>query len=130
RPREEAGGRSERTGNGLKGEDLMFIRSVALAAVLGAAGAGWAQAQEHTRNLHGPEHGGHEEGKVVLLEGLGSWTRKITTSVAQAQKFFDQGLRLAYGFNHDESARSFEEALRLDPSCAMCAWGVAYALSP
>ncbi len=46
------------------------------------------------------------------------------------QAFFDQGLNLLYGFNHDEAARSFARAVELDPSCAMCLWGVAYALGP
>jgi hypothetical protein len=43
-----------------------------------------------------------------------------------AQKYFDQGLRLIYGFNHDEAERAFREAIRLDPNCAMAWWGVAY----
>src|SRR6187399_2756789 len=47
-----------------------------------------------------------------------------------AQKYFDQGLRLIYGFNHDEAERAFREAARLDPKCAMAWWGVAYALGP
>jgi tetratricopeptide (TPR) repeat protein len=55
---------------------------------------------------------------------------KITTSVPDAQKYFDQGLLLAYAFNHAEAARSFYHATRLDPSCAMCYWGYAYVLGP
>jgi tetratricopeptide (TPR) repeat protein len=50
--------------------------------------------------------------------------------VPQAQKFFDQGLLLTWAFNFAEAVRSFREAVRLDPQCAMCLWGVAYALGP
>lgn len=105
----------------------MFIRTILTAALI-AASAAAAAAQEHRHPAHGPGEA-HEHG-VELIEGLGEWTQPITTSVAAAKPFFDQGLRLTYAFIHDEAARSFEEALRLDPGCAMCAWGVAYALSP
>jgi hypothetical protein len=54
----------------------------------------------------------------------------LTTKSEQAQRYFDQGLTLAYGFNHQEAVRSFREATRLDPDCAMCYWGVAVALGP
>ncbi|RIK94537.1 MAG: hypothetical protein DCC71_23610 [Proteobacteria bacterium] len=47
-----------------------------------------------------------------------------------AQRYFDQGLALAYGFNHDGAIDSFREAARLDPRCAMCWWGVAFASGP
>ena len=66
---------------------------------------------------------------VGLLSGLGSWAHPVTAS-QEAQRFFDQGLRLTYAFNHDEAVHSFEEAARLDPACAMCWWGIAYALGP
>lgn len=65
-----------------------------------------------------------------LLSGLGDHHHPITTDVPRAQKYFDQGLVLAYGFNHAEAVRSFREAARLDPGCAMCWWGVALALGP
>jgi hypothetical protein len=54
----------------------------------------------------------------------------ITTREPLAQQFFDQGLRLAYAFDHAEALRAFREAARLDPDCAMCEWGVAYAVGP
>jgi pimeloyl-ACP methyl ester carboxylesterase len=54
----------------------------------------------------------------------------VTTSVPQAQRFFDQGLRLLYAFNHAESVRAFREAARLDPGLAMAHWGRAIALGP
>src|SRR5690606_24281275 len=65
---------------------------------------------------------------AMLFDDLGTHTRKVTTKSPEAQRYFDQGLRLLYGFNHDEAARSFAKAFEIDPSCAMCAWGVAYAL--
>jgi tetratricopeptide (TPR) repeat protein len=65
-----------------------------------------------------------------VLTNLGTLHRQITTSNPRAQLFFDQGLRLVYGFNHAEAIRSFKEAQRLDPQCAMCFWGEAYALGP
>ncbi len=65
-----------------------------------------------------------------LFDGLGSHTRTVTTSSREAQRYFDQGLTLAYAFNHDEAIRSFTEAARLDPHCAMAWWGIALANGP
>jgi tetratricopeptide (TPR) repeat protein len=70
-----------------------------------------------------------EDQATKLLEGMGSHRRDVGTS-AQAQRFFDQGLVLAYGFNHAAAEQAFREAARLDPSCAMCVWGVALVLGP
>ncbi len=68
---------------------------------------------------------------VPLFAGLTeNFTYPITTKSKIAQKYFDQGLILAYGFNHAESARSFKEAIRQDPDCASCYWGLAYVLGP
>src|SRR5687768_10245408 len=68
--------------------------------------------------------------RVPLYDNLGTHHYRITTSVPLAQRYFDQGLRLYYAFNHQESIRSFEEAARLDPTCAMAPWGIALALGP
>jgi tetratricopeptide (TPR) repeat protein len=65
-----------------------------------------------------------------LWDGLGPVTYKITTASAQAQSYFDQGLRLAYAFNHGEAQRAFRKAQKLDPDCAMCFWGEALVLGP
>jgi tetratricopeptide (TPR) repeat protein len=65
-----------------------------------------------------------------VLDGYGTHTHKITTANAQTRAFFDQGVRLLFAFNHAEAIRSFREAARLDPDCAMCWWGVAFALGP
>ncbi|MEI9917955.1 MAG: tetratricopeptide repeat protein [Bacteroidota bacterium] len=67
---------------------------------------------------------------VSLINGLGDLHYRITTRDSSAQKFFDQGLRLVYGFNHVEALRAFKEASRLDPSCAMAWWGQALTLGP
>jgi tetratricopeptide (TPR) repeat protein len=65
-----------------------------------------------------------------LMKGIGKATIKVTTSSKVAQQFFDQGYRLAWGFNHDEARRAFRKAQQLDPQCAMCFWGEAWALGP
>lgn len=70
------------------------------------------------------------EKPVVLLKGLGETTHPVTTANAEAQKFFDQGFILVYGFNHDEAARAFRRASQLDPQMAMAYWGLALALGP
>lgn len=68
--------------------------------------------------------------EVPLLGTLGSHSRAISTESTQAQRYFDQGLNFLYGFNHGMAIRSFEQAARLDPDCAMAHWGVALACGP
>ena len=68
--------------------------------------------------------------KVPLFDDLGTYHRAISTKKPRAQKYFDQGLRLLYGFNHDEAERAFREAARIDPKCAFCWWGVGLTLGP
>ena len=65
-----------------------------------------------------------------LYENLGSLHHTVTTGSDKAQQYFDQGLRLTYAFNHDEAIKSFKQALVYDSTCAMCYWGIAYALGP
>ncbi len=65
-----------------------------------------------------------------LFEGLGEFHRPITTRSPQAQRYFDQGMRFLWAFNHDESTRSFARAAELDPECAICLWGVALTVGP
>jgi tetratricopeptide (TPR) repeat protein len=83
------------------------------------AGAAAASAAQGTSGAEAP-----------LIPGLGSHSYRITTSSKPAQRYFDQGLRLAWGFNHAEAQRAFRKAQQLDPQCAMCYWGEAYALGP
>jgi len=66
----------------------------------------------------------------ALYSGMGALHHKIATTNPEAQKFFDQGLTLVYGFNHEQAIRSFERASELDPSAAMPYWGKALALGP
>ena len=65
-----------------------------------------------------------------LLDGLGGYHFPVTTRHPQVQRWFDQGMMLAYGFNHDAAERSFLKATELDPECAMCWWGAALVLGP
>ncbi len=108
--------------NGFRG--LTVLIAVALGLVAGSGAM--AQGQPH----------GHDQGQameaaaVPLFEGLGEQHFPITTTSELAQRYFDQGLMFIYGFNHFEAARSFGKAVRHDPACAMCHWGVALALGP
>jgi len=65
-----------------------------------------------------------------LFKGMGEFHRPITTKDPGAQRYFDQGMVLAFGFNHAEAIRSFRAAQKLDPACAMCFWGEALATGP
>src|SRR5690349_6445643 len=67
---------------------------------------------------------------ATLLEGLGTYTMAVSTRSPEAQRWFNQGLNLAYGFNHDAAERSFLKATEADPACAMCWWGAALVLGP
>jgi len=64
------------------------------------------------------------------LQNLGDYKFPVSTSSPRAQLFINQGMMLAYGFNHAEAARSFREAARLDPKCAMAYWGMALVVGP
>ncbi len=67
---------------------------------------------------------------IPIVEGLGTHSFRVTTRSQKAQQYFDQGLRFLFGFNHGAAIRSFQEAARLDPQCAMAHWGIAYANGP
>lgn len=75
----------------------------------------------------GPARGGEKSG---LIEGLDIHHHPVTTESETAQRYFDQGLLLAFGFNHAEAERSFRQAAALDPEMAMAWWGVAFVLGP
>ncbi len=68
--------------------------------------------------------------ELPLFDTFGDLHRDIGSKVPLAQRYFDQGLRLAYGFNHEAAGRAFAEAARLDPACAICIWGQALVLGP
>lgn len=84
----------------------------------------FALAQGHDHEAAPPDK------PAVLMEGMGNLHHPIATTSAEAQKFFDQGLTLMYGFNHAEAIHSFQRAAELDPKAAMPLWGVALALGP
>lgn len=65
-----------------------------------------------------------------IFEGLDVYNYTVTTKSPLAQKYFNQGFILNYGFNHAEAARAFREAIKQDPTCAMCYWGLSYVLGP
>jgi tetratricopeptide (TPR) repeat protein len=66
------------------------------------------------------------ENGALIYEGFGNYERTISTESEAAQQWFDQGMQLMYGFNHDEAIRSFEQAAAADPSNPMPWWGIAY----
>lgn len=108
---------------------------VAVLALLGCAGsettpAGHAHGDEDHAHTHLPRRVVPEGAGAPLFNDLGEFHRSITTDSELAQKYFDQGLVLSYGFNHAEAYRAFKEASAQDPGCAMCAWGEAYVLGP
>ncbi len=78
----------------------------------------------------GPDAGDRLLQPPRLFDGMGDVRMPISTQVEQAQRYFDQGLALSYGFNHEAAIDSFREAARLDPTCAMCWWGIAFASGP
>ena len=84
---------------------------------------GAAFAQQH------PSHNG-KASPVTLMSGLGDLHHPVTTSNPEAQKYFDQGLRLIYAFNHSEATSSFQRAAELDPKMAMAYWGIAESVGP
>ena len=68
--------------------------------------------------------------KEPLYDGLGSYSRKVTTNSAEAQRYFDQGFAFLHGFNHRAAIRAFQQAAEIDPGCAMAHWGIALACGP
>src|SRR5829696_8930600 len=97
----------------------MTLRPIIAAAALAFIGA---CSREPARDAATP--------KAPLYDNLGSLHHAITTSSPEAQRYFDQGLTLSYAFNHAEAIRAFRQAAAIDPGCAMCYWGVAFAYGP
>jgi tetratricopeptide (TPR) repeat protein len=97
-----------------------------------AASARQPAAQEHQGHDHGAATAADSAtpDRTPLYDNLGSYHMAITVRSPVAQQYFDQGLRLTYGFNHDEAVKSYTEGIRQDSTCAMCWWGIAYALGP
>jgi len=104
---------------------LTHIIAFAVAALLACGSPSWG-----TESTVAPAPPPSNAETVPLYTNLGSHTKRISTNVAATQQYFDQGLRLVYGFNHAEAIRSFTRAAELDPTCAMCYWGIALAYGP
>jgi hypothetical protein len=114
--------------------------TLASALLLSASALAVSAAAHETKKTElfapGVGHAAHEHpqptstGRPPLYEGLGKGSFPVTTGSPQAQAYFDQGLKLAWAFNHAEARRAFQEAQRLDPECAMCFWAEAFALGP
>jgi len=102
----------------------MKILAHVLCGMLVCLGAAAQDHASHAQPHRAPAH------PVTLVSGLGDLHHPVSTKNAQAQQFFDQGLRFIYAFNHDEAARSFRHASELDPTLAMAYWGVAEAVGP
>lgn len=102
----------------------MTFRSISLLLALGASVPATGQHDGHTS---APA----DSASVPLYaEALGTFTWPVTTPSADAQAYFDQGVKLMYAFAPAEARRSFAEARRRDPACAMCWWGEAWSLGP
>lgn len=115
------------------------MRKVLLIAIAGLAIASPASAQDQPKATPAAE-GTHSEGhnhtdqaapkSPELLTGYGNGGFAVTGADPQAQAFFSNGMELAAAFAHQASIKAMEEAVRLDPDCAMCHWGLAYAKGP
>src|SRR4051812_31820025 len=99
-------------------DQMRFLASVLCGFLFGLGAA----AQNHSAHM--------QSHAVTLAGGLSDLHHPVSTKNPEAQKFFDQGLRYIYAFNHDEAARSFQHAAELDPKLAIAWWGVAEAVGP
>jgi tetratricopeptide (TPR) repeat protein len=108
-----------------------FRTALLAGTILAAASAAAHDPAQHAPGTsHQAANAAASSADAPLLERLGAIHFPISTKDPQAQRYFDQGLALAYGFNHWEAQRSFRAAQALDPACAMCFWGEALVLGP
>jgi len=107
---------------------LAAATAVILAIIPGPSGRPVAQTAPPGGPICIPPTAGHAVPRTVaqwadgakLFDGIGDFHRKAGTKSPEAQKYFDQGMRYLWAFNHDESTRSFAKAAQLDPQCAAC----------
>jgi tetratricopeptide (TPR) repeat protein len=92
--------------------------------------AEWAIAHSPSQRISPLAKNAARAAQAPLYGGLSAYNYPISTKNPLAQRYFNQGLLLAYGFNHAEAARSFQQAANLDPNCAMCYWGMSLVLGP
>ncbi len=108
----------------------LFSALAPFAWLVGTIPVAFAQTHKHYEDAPEAAQPGPGGQIAPRLQNLGPHTFKVTTRSPKAQLFMNQGVNLAYGFNHAEAARSFREAARLDPECAMAHWGEALVLGP
>lgn len=106
-----------------------------LITALAAASPTWATAEKESSQSHAPVSGATQQldskkPRAPRLQNLGKHAFPVSTSNPLAQQYINQGLNLAYGFNHAEARQAFREAARLDPGLAMAYWGQALVLGP
>lgn len=107
----------------------LILGLLATAAVAGASGLALGHLLDPDASDAPPSYLEPVVG-ATLLDGLGDYRFEVTTTHPEVQRWFDQGLMLTWGFNHDAAERSFLRATELDPGCAMCWWGAALVLGP
>ncbi|RZJ05455.1 MAG: hypothetical protein EON89_03845 [Brevundimonas sp.] len=118
----------------------ILMAGVALtAALIGPAAVADATTDSAVRSLlespqvcgrAGSANSGTPVADMVMVDGFGTGGFTIDTANPEAQAWFNHGVRLRWAFEHKESVRAFRKARLLDPTCAMCAWGEAWALGP
>jgi tetratricopeptide (TPR) repeat protein len=113
-----------------KGVDKMRLTTITIMLTILSFLALPAAAQIHDPRALAADPSKADAPIAPKLEGLGDYHFTVTTRSPESQRFFDQGLRLTYGFNHSEALRAFKEAARLDPQNAMAYWGWALVLGP
>jgi tetratricopeptide (TPR) repeat protein len=111
-------------------KELTKMRPTAIFTILLILTAQAATAQIHDARALAADPAAADTPLAPTLGGLGDYHFPVTTRSPESQRFFDQGLRLTYAFNHSEALRSFKEAARLDPQNAMAYWGWALVLGP
>ena len=112
---------------------IKFVSTLLMSTLLLAACSASETQESSTATQDGarsPDLALAERAGAPLFEGMGQYEMPITTQDADAQRYFNQGMVLAFAFNHAESIRSFRAAQTLDPDCAMCFWGEALATGP
>ena len=105
-------------------------KRIGLLGLLGSLALAGCGVETDSQSSAEPAQSLAQRAGAPLFEGMGDYHMPITTADPDAQRYFDQGMVLAFGFNHAESIRSFRAAQTLDPTCAMCFWGEALATGP